>query len=365
MKIMNIYYKKLILFVLVTGMMQTLSAQEKVSKQIECAFEMTDAGKVQLENRYGNINVYGWDRNEVSIEISITVTHRKKENARDLLKRIDPELRNSSGYVSVAYRMGERKKGFFANLFESVNPFDFDRSNVQIDYTIRMPRKTSLDLTNTFGNVVVENWKGFLKAKVGHGDLWLNEPLERADITLEYGRLKARFIEGARFDIRNSELDLDGAGTIRLEGHGNELRVGEVSSLEIYSNRDKVFLKEVKKVYGNLKFATMEIDTLRNSVDLNMKVSELSIGKIGNAEAQISITQESSEINLNVNGFPHHFTAEMEEGLVRLPKSYEKVNSEILDKDKDLRKISANYDTVGKGTISVQGSKGAVLVRDL
>lgn len=362
---MNIHYKKLVLCALVLGMVQALFAQEKVSKRITRSFAMTDDGSVQLENRYGNINVYGWDREELSIEIFVTVNHRKKENAEDLLKRISPEIRNSSGLVSVAYRIGERKKGFFAELWDSANPFDFDRSNIQIDYTVKIPRKTYLELDNTFGNVVIEGWKGRLKANVGHGDLWLNDPLASGDIKLEYGRLNAKSIKKARIEIRNGELDMDSADTLRLEGDGSEVRLKKVASFEIYSNRDKVFLEEVGKVYGNLSFTTVDIGILERSVDMNMKVSELSVAKITNPEAQIFIAQESSDIDLNVIGYPHRFTANLEEGLVRLPKSYHNVDTEMLDIGKELRTISADYGKVGKGSISIKGSKGSVVVKEL
>ncbi|MGB5556193.1 MAG: hypothetical protein WBM83_16170 [Flavobacteriaceae bacterium] len=361
---MDTLCKKLLLVALMLAFGQGISAQSQVAKKVAKTYAMTDRGELQLENKYGNINLFGWNKNEVSVVMNIKVNHKKKETAEDLLNRINPVIRNGDDFVSISYEIAEKSSGFFANLFEKANPFDFNRSNLQIDYTVYMPSKAELKVTNTFGDVIIEDWTGNLRAKIEHGDLWMNEDLGKADIDVEYGKLKAKSINYANLTIINGELDMSDSKNLRLNSSGSDITLENVTSLEIYSNKDEVAVDEVGTIYGTLKFTTLALNHLKTSVDLNLRVADFRVSEILDPKADISIEQESSEISLNITDFPHRFDATLEEGLVRLPKSFENVDSRMLDEGKRLREIKATYGKELKGKISITGKKGAVMLKE-
>lgn len=357
--------KKLLWCILAFVLGQSVTAQEKVSKKIAKTYAMADTGELHLENKYGTITLFGWDKNEISVAIAITVTHRKKENAEELLKRIRPILRDSDNYVSIGYEIAEKSSGFFANLFEKANPFDFDRSNLQIDYTIYMPKKVELDVRNTFGDVIIEDWSGELKADIEHGDLWMNENLNRADIEMNYGKVRARNINYGTITLKNGNFDMENAKNLKLTSSGTEIQIERVTSLELASNKDEITLEQVGTIYGSLKFTTLHLTRLAKDVDVTMKISDFRISEILAPNADIIIDQESSEVSLNISGFPHQFEATLEEGLVRLPKSFENVDSKMVDKSRKLREIRASYGKESQGKIRVTGKKGVVLLKEI
>ncbi|MEP3209898.1 MAG: hypothetical protein ABJN95_11945 [Maribacter sp.] len=362
---MDTLCKKLLLVALVLLIGQSVTAQEKVSKKITKTYAMTNAGELQLENKYGSITLNGWDKDELSVEISIAVNHRKKDNAEELLKRIQPIMREGDDFVALGYEILEKSSGWFANFFEKANPFDYDRSNIQIDYTIYMPAKAELKLTNTFGDVVIQGWSGRLKSLVEHGDIWIGENLNKADITMRYGKLRARDLSYGSIDIKNGELDMSNSKSLRLNSSGSDITLNAITSLEIYANKDEITAEEVHTMFGNLKFTTLEVDRLSDEADMTLRVAEFRVAEITNASADIAIEQESSEISLNVTNFSHRFDATIEQGLVRLPKSFENIDSKMLDKGKKLREITATYGNDAKGRISIKGKKGVVLLKEL
>ena len=362
---MDILYKKLLLFAAAMVFGLPVMAQEKVSKKVTKTYGFTNAGELHLDNKYGNINIYGWSKDEVSITVNITVTHKKKDNAKELLERIRPVLRESENFISVSYEIGENSSGFFSNLFEKANPFDFDRSNVQIDYKVYMPEKAELEILNKFGDVFIEGWQGVLEADVQHGDMWINENLNKADITLKYGKLRAKNINYGNLDLKNGGLDMDDSSTMRLNSSGSDIDMHMVGSLEFYSNKDEVDLEEVSTLYGVLKFSNIQLRRLAKDIDLILKVSDFTVDHIQTPNANIAIEQESSEVSLNISGFPHEFNAVLEEGLVRLPKTFHDVDSKMLDKGKKLREIKATYGKKPQGHISITGKKGVVLLKEL
>lgn len=362
---MDTLCKKLLWLALLLVVSTSVTAQDNVSKKITKTYAMTNAGKLHLENKYGNININGWDKDEVSVEISITVNHRKKENAEELLKRIQPITKENDNFVSLGYEIMEKGSGFFANLFDKANPFDFDRSNIQIDFTVNMPKKAELKVTNTFGDVLIEDWSGKLRALVEHGDIWISENLNKADITMRYGKLRAKNISYASVDIKNGGIDMGNSNSLRLNSSGSDIALDAITSLEIYSNKDDMTIEEVSTMFGSLKFTTLELNRLTKDVDMTLRVADFRVAEIAKPTADIAIEQESSEISLNVTNFPHQFDATLEQGLVRMPKSFENIHSKMLDKGKKLREIKATYGKGTQGRISISGKKGVVLLKEL
>ncbi len=340
------------------------TAQERVSKTIEKSFSLSENGELQLENKYGNITLTGWDQNKVKVVMDVKVNHRKREDAKELLDRIRPEIKSNSSFISVVSVIANRNSGWFADFFNKANPIDTDRSRVQIDYEVFLPKKAKLDITNRFGDIFIEDWTGPLHVVLEHGDLWLNDGLNKADIKLTFGKIRAKDLDYATIMLENGELTMDEAKNLRLTTEGSEIKIGKANALELDSNKDEIAINEVGSVFGSLKFSTFKLQKLIDDVGLDLKIADFVIYGIGQPDAQIIIEQESSDITLNVGEFSHRFDATLEQGVVRLPKNFENVRSDMLDNGKKLRKIEATYGDSKTGHISISGSKGIVTIND-
>ncbi len=363
--IMDTPYKFVLLMTLSLFLITVGTAQERVSKTIEKTFSLANGGELNLENKYGNVTMTGWDQDKVAVTIQIKVNHRKKENAKDLLSRIQPEITSTNGYISIVSQITNKNTGWFADFFNRNNPIDFDRSHVKIDYEVFLPKKVKLRITNRFGDVFIEDWNGLLNAVIEHGDLWLGEDLNKADIKLKFGKVRANNLDYASLTLKNGELDMENSENLRLSSDGSDIKINEVSTLEIYSNKDDIIIEQLDVISGDLKFSTLNLNRLASNVNLSMKIVDFRIKEILNPGIKIEIEQESSDINLNVTNFPHRFSARLEQGVVRLPKSFEHVSSNMINKLKKLREIEASYGKSPKGIISISGMKGIVTLNDL
>ncbi|MET1259311.1 hypothetical protein ABV409_08215 [Flagellimonas sp. DF-77] len=361
---MDTLYKPILWTAFVLFSVQLGWAQERVSKTIEKEYPLDMDGELMVENKYGSLTLTGWEQNRVAIKIDVKVNHRKYDTAKSLLSRIEAEIKTSSGYVSVVSKIENKNTGWLADFFNRNNPIDVDRSRVQIDYEIFLPKKAKLRVTNRFGDVFLEDWSGELRALVEHGDLWINDDLGKADVILKFGKVKARNLDYASLNLKNGELDMADSKSLRLNSSGTEISLGEIGALEIYSNKDGIGVDAVGSIYGNLKFTTLAIERLDKEVDLELKIADLMVRNISGPDTEIAINQESSDIDLNVTGFSHRFDATLEQGVVRLPRSFENVESQLLDKSKKLREIKATFGAMKTGRVSIKGVKGIVTLND-
>ena len=348
MTIMDTPYKNSLLCLAMVLMANIMLAQEKVSKTISETFEMTNAGELQVDNKYGNITIHGWSKNNISITVDIVTSHKKRENAQNLLDRIESNIKVMTDFITIRSEIAEKNKGFLAEYFSKANPFDFDRSNVQINYSIYLPVNAVVDINNKFGDVILEDWTGKLKIDVQHGDIWINKNLKNADIVLKYGKLKAKNIHFGSINLKNGSLSL-----------------GKSKDLRLYSSKDEITIDAVEAIHGALEFSNVALANLDDEIDLVMKIAEFKVSNIHSADAQINIQQQSSEIVLNVQDFSFRFNATLEEGLLRLPKTFENVETQMVDKGKRIRDIKATYGNSKQGSISITGEKGVILLNNI
>jgi hypothetical protein len=103
---------------------------------------------------------------------------------------------------------------------------------------------------------------------------------------------------------------------------------------------------------------------VKETIDLKMKVTELKVSYIGVPHAYINIEQESSDININISGLAFKFKAFIEQGVIRIPRSFQNIQTDMVDKSRKLRQISATYGEKPLGKVTITGEKGNIVLRD-
>lgn len=339
-------------------------AQETVSKKIEKSYSLKNDGKFLLNNKYGTVIINGWDKDEVKLTIDIEVSHKKRGNALDLLERIHSNIMVTRNIVDITSEIGEKSTSFFSKYFDKMNPFDLDKSNVKINYTVFVPSKVDMELTNKFGDIILSDWKGKLRAKIEHGDIWLNDNLTDANIEVRFGRLNANGIDYGHLNLKNSNLDLEEAKQLRIISSGSDMEINNVSLLDIDSSKDVMHINHVTTMEGKVDFSKVYINTLGEEISLRAKVADLKISAIEKPDSKIHIDQESSEININISGQSLIFNATLEQGLLRIPKTFTDINTDVINKGKKIRNINATYGKGPYGEFTLNGLKGVIIIKD-
>lgn len=356
---MHTYYKKIVLITLfIAGF--SMYSQETLTKTIEKTFKMSNAGELHLNNKYGNIIINGWDKNSISITIDIKATNKKKDKAKSILDRIETNFKVARDFISITSEISDKNKSLFSRYFNKVNPFDLDKTNVEIKYTINMPANVEIDLTNKFGDVILENWAGKLKVNLQHGDLWINEPLSNANIDMKFGKLRAKSITYASINLKNGSINMEASKNLLLKTSGSSIDISNVEDLELFSSKDEILIEQIDALRGELMFSNAEISKINRSMNLVMRVSDFRVSKIVQPGAVVTINQESSDINLNISNLAFKLSATLEQGLLRLPKAFTNIDTKMLDKSKRIREINATYGKSGHGMFTLTGKKGII-----
>jgi hypothetical protein len=296
--------------------------------------------------------------------MNVKVSHKKKENAQDLLDRITPEFKTTGDFISITSNISEKGNSSFTSYFKKVSPFEFDKSNVDINYIIYLPVNAEIDVTNLFGDVMIDNWTGKLKANIEHGDLWINDTVTNAKISMKFGQLRSKSITYGVIDLKNGDINIKQSENLLLNTSGSNIEIKSVKNLELSSNKDELQITSVSKIKGELKYSKAVIDTVNSHIDLNMRVTELQVLKITDKNPEVSINQESSDIEIQIKDLSFKFKAHLQEGLLRLPKTVTHIKSTVIDEANRIREITGSYGNSELGVFSFIGEKGSIVLEE-
>jgi hypothetical protein len=234
----------------------TIKAQE-VTKQFHK--EYTAGSKtLNISNRYGDITIESWDKDQIIIDVKVTVEMPNQEKAQKLLDLIDIQFNEGTDEISAKTIIDDN--------------FNFtgwgNSRKFSIDYTIKMPVKTDLTLSNKYGNTEIDELHGLMNFDIKYGNITAGK-LTRGNVkplsslNLAYG--KGNIEETGWLDLK--------------ERYVGNMEIGKSVALLLDSKYSKLTLGETSSIVGESKYDNIKIETINNLV-LENGYTEVNIGEL-------------------------------------------------------------------------------------
>jgi len=195
------------------------------------------ADRLVLENKYGSVTVIGVEESEGAAEASVTKTAwaGTEAEARVVLQQV---------FLTHQVENGRCKIGVAA-------PQDA-RDRLLVDYEIRVPRKTPLEVTTTFGDVSVQGASSALAARSATGEVSVTEPW-----AAEGGDTK---VSSAAGSVRVSGWNVP-AGSLLVETTTGDIEAERLTGLTIsLSSRSGDVIVQKAQVTGTASFESASGD---------------------------------------------------------------------------------------------------------
>ncbi len=179
------------LFVLIS----TASA-EKFSRTETKFFTISAGGKVVVENVNGSIKVEGWDKNQVSLEITKTVRADNSSEADEYFGRMRVEIQSGDNYLKVRthYTSHDESGGFFHWLFSG-----FNSGGGSVSYVLKVPGSVKTDVHSTNGEIQVKSVEGEVKAGSTNGRLTLDGVAGLVEASTTNGSITVSLTDAVKF----------------------------------------------------------------------------------------------------------------------------------------------------------------------
>lgn len=288
----------------------TCPAQTGVkSSVIKKEFIVGQDVKLNIETSFGKVHCNVWDKNLMTIQVLVNVQAKNDKEAERILNQIEPVISGNSSVVDIITKIGNTGSSG-------------KTTNFSIDYTINMPRSTTLSLNNRFGDVYIDEITSPARINIEYGNLTINQLTNPAsDITLKFSNGTINSVGNIRLNLEYSTLKTKNGGDINSKTRFSTLNLGGISNLLLDSEYDTYTVEKLKSLTGSGKFSAINVDEILQRIDMEVEYGGLDVEAIGNAFTRINVIASFNNISLGIPvSASYTLLADMNFGECRFPK---------------------------------------------
>jgi hypothetical protein len=260
----------------------TLKAEE-VTKEFHKEYKAGANTTLDINNKYGDVVIQSWDKDQIVIDVKVTVEIPNREKAEKLLSYIDVQFVENGDLVSAKTVIDDKF---------SFTGWGGDSKKFSIDYNIKMPAGSALSLANKYGNTDIDELHGLVDMDIKYGNLTAGK--------LTRGNVKPL----SSLNIAYGKGTIDEAGwldmTIRYVG---SFSIDKSQALLLDSKYSKLVVGETSSIVGTSKYDNIRITKINNLV-LDNGYCDVKIGELTK-----KLTYSGSYGSFEVENIPAGFDA--------------------------------------------------------
>jgi len=347
----SILYHRLILItaalILASGIMEAQKVERNVTKN----FTYNPGTSLNIDAKFGNVNILESDDNTVVVEANIWVESDNEKLAKELAESLDAEISASSNDINVT--------SVFPPKLPSRNNTKFG-----IDFTIHAPAGINLSLDNKYGAVYLEKISGLAHIEVSYGTLKAQSLIhgrenDLNEVILNYSTGTIDKAGWMKINLAYSKLSISEAKAVVALSMYSGLVLDECSSIVVESKYDIYKIGEIKNYVGDLKYSNLSADEISEKFEISSSYSNVKIGEIGVNFKNIKIDNMRGSYKIGINaGASFTIKGEAIRGDIAV-SGVDNLSEQIENADKY---ISGRYGSNPKANVNITVKEGKVRI---
>lgn len=267
-------------------------------KKIIREFVTRTDGNLEIENKYGSIDVVTGPANRISFEVVVMAECSSAKKAQEAIGRVNIEFQESPTRVS-ALTIIQSASGI-------MSWFDTDEVNLEINYKVTVPADVYMDLTNKYGNIYVETTSRDLDVNLSYGDIRLGDinarlslemaysdgaisKINKGNLMLSYSNLEMEDAQSVDADMKYSDLAMGSAIRANIITAYSDLRAMDIDELTYRGKYDDVVIERVKTIDMESAYSEMRIGGLSAHGRFDMRYGDLQISNIAASFTRLDV----------------------------------------------------------------------------
>ncbi|HMB62904.1 MAG TPA: hypothetical protein VKN36_07515 [Eudoraea sp.] len=307
----TLLFKYILLFLLASpGLLMAnngnLKGKYTKEKTIKKDFNVNSDALLKVSNSYGNLNITSWSENRVVIEVHIQTNGNNEEKVQQKLDEITVDFDANSSMVSARTIFNKNKSSWGWNWGKNNNV------NMQINYTIKMPVKNSVHLSNDYGNINLDRVDGHAKISCDYGRLELGELHGRNnELKFDYtSRSSIGYINSGRISADYSGFEIEKAGNLVISADYTNSFIREMENLEYSCDYGNLEVDDANNIHGNGDYINVKLGTIHGDVDINADYGSVKIDRMAADGGNVNIRTDYTGIKMGYDA-QYHFDFEI------------------------------------------------------
>ena len=259
------------------------------TKEFHQQFTVKPTDLLQIDNRYGNVTVVYWAKNEVDIRVEVQVDANQEKKIKELLDRVDIRFNQSGGVVSA-----------FTEIESQQNNGNY---NLNIHYYVQMPKTMNGKMEVNYGNVYLpDNNEGAWALDVKYGNIQAGNFTAPLQIVAKYTNVDIRNVYQAEVELEyTGNSKIGNAEKLMIDGKYSTMSIGDVKQLELSCKFGGVELETVDRAEMSLSYSNAEISSLKQILDLDeLSYSTLNIRALSDSFTRIDADARYGNLKLRL-----------------------------------------------------------------
>jgi len=290
----------LALFLTVTGVFANndkLKGKYTKEKTIKKEFNVNSNALLKINNSYGNLNITSWNENRVVIEVHIKTNGNNEDKVQKKLDEINIDFEASQERVMAKTIFNKNSNGWGWSWGNNNNV------NMQINYTIKVPVKNNVDLSNDYGNIILDRIDGHARISCDYGRLELGELRGRNNkLNFDYtSKSTISYINSGEIRADYSGFTIEKAGSLIVNADYTNANILSMENLDYTSDYGNMDIREVNNIEGNGDYITVKLGLVHGNVDIVADYGAIRIDELAEDAGNVNIRTDYTGIKIGYN----------------------------------------------------------------
>jgi hypothetical protein len=289
-------FQRFPLYIDIGGDFLPIAYKNETTVNKDMTIETKGKKKLKIINGFGDVNVKKGDIKDIKVDIMVSMKHNYEEEEAQKIASNMLEVINDSGDT---IKMINKRDKYTAN--NEVN-------NLEVNLDITIPYDMELDITNKYGEIMVNDCSNLAVISNKHGNIFIDTIKGDVDIKNSYGEVEIKNIDGnvnvenkhGKVFANNVTKDMD------IDVEYGKIKVSEIGgNVEITNVNETI---EAEKIGKNLtiesRYCRIDIDGIKGDLNINGKHGNILGKKIDggvkviNEYGSIKVTETNKAIDI-------------------------------------------------------------------
>lgn len=349
----------LINFLVFLAFAQVYAQNFSESKTYVHEFPLNPKTTVEISNKYGKIQLLTWNKDSVRVDIDFYISSPSLSRLDKLRQNINFDYSGSNYYVVVKTVFGKNQSSVIDEIKDLADVLVNGSSEIRIDYTVHVPSKQPLKVTNKYGDIYCDDLSGEAQINLSNGDLKANNFTGNSQISLSFGKGFINQFDKGRIMAEYGDLNIRSAENISLESKSSKIRIDKAGIVKLSSRRDDLAIGEINSIMGDCNFSNINIENINEELSLAAKFGKISVDAFRKSFSFINVNSEYADLDLYFErGATFDFDISyFKDVLLRLPKDAEKTDDKALTADNLQRVVYGQIGSAPTGKVKITAPK--------
>ncbi len=321
------------------------------------SYEVGSSPIIEISNKYGQVIVNTWDKNEVKVDVVVTAYGKSSSSTEKILDRVDFDFNQVNNYL-ILKTIFDRKSGLFKDLLTNIGDYGkslLSKNKLDVDYEVFVPANSILKIENKFGDVYVSDLSNNCTLNISNGNLKAKNLSGNVHTAISFGNAFFSELNTGDLELKVADIEIEEANDLTISSSSSKILIYKAENARINSRNDKYQIKDINHIYGQSTFSKIEIDNINGKSDLEMSYGFLTIHSINHKFEKIQLKGKSTDFTLKFeNGSYFNTSLTAKEDNLIIPKKLSNVDVGYTDEKEHIVSV--------KGTIGTKNSTPSLVL---